>query len=290
MASVYTSPPYVSLHERLNEQLLIVDVFGKILNCLQNKETYSDFIGRMGFLSWLRCVLCRDATWFPQSYAALLHLFSLTLHKSHDLDLGDFNDISFMALGMAPKIMESTLALALASDNAALKAKKSVLIACSEGLVAIGQTMQDSYKHMVHSFEGFAVRTVTQFIERLVELEVADKFVLAAVCDLPFQINLNIEPDGDNGDLLKFCARLLLVTCSTSNAKEPSDAVYYAVMTRVCVLLGLVNRPHDPEILLALISCRKQCSREEGTRKKWFECFSMVSSFLSLGSVQSHAH
>jgi hypothetical protein len=61
------------------------------------------------------------------------------------------------------------------------------------------------------------------------------------------------------------------------------------VMTRVCGLLVLVDRPDDPEFLLALLSCRKRCSRDEGARTKWIECYSMVSTFTSLSIERSDA-
>lgn len=267
MAAVYTPPSYVSFHERLNEQLLIVDVFEKIIVVSVDEAKFSDFIGRVGFFSWLRCLLMGSELSMLQCYTAMLRLLSLTLSKNIQLSSSciDLSQIS----GLANGILNRTIThVSTTASNNSTKAIQEIIGACCGALVSIDETISTADERFPDL--GIDVGAAEDFVDVLVAVKPNDEAVYCALCRLLCHNRKSGETKAFTNNE-KLCTKLLLNTLS--NSSPLSAAGCRAVLGCVSVLLSEVECS-DEETRQELLLCRRKCSKDEVARNHWLDCYS----------------
>lgn len=277
MASIYTPPPYPTFHERLNEHLLIVDIFEKILLFSVDDLKLRDFIGRVGFFSWLRCALMSRENYNHQYYAKLLRLLSSALSTRFDV----ITDFEQMTCGLANAVVEKTLEFVLSTrtGEVSTRAIHDVLTSCCVALVSIEGTISSEKRASLDYGQGIDVKTTAHFIDALLNFNIADEAIYTVLCSLPFHNNQSgfwekaeAVQDGVREGHAKLCKTLL--SSMLCNSDSPGVIMCRAVLRRVSDLLDLVECSQESEIRQKLLSVRRKCTKDEEARSSWCACFS----------------
>jgi hypothetical protein len=233
-------------------------------------------IGRMGLLSFLRCLLTEESMISEERAGALFRLIQLSLQGAVDMTNNDVYDSKTLVmeatglarptLDLAAKIFDNLRTSAAATED---MANESFIDRTIELLWSLKRALEASHAEDAAALQGGVSLHSASSVLQGTGLRLK---ALLPLCALPIHVGKS-EVDA----IEKFCILALSVLHATRASVTSDDVV--VVMSRTTSLLQSFDiLPHESRPLrMQLIACRSICFRHEKGKRAWLQCMAEVS-------------